>query len=104
MELLTCLVNFVSGLLSFLLGTWIFFKYFLPRLSRDTAITTADAILKHPTIQPKIKELEAIIEKAKQLDFQELIDLAKGIKIFIELQTNNQPPPPPPKKTKTFKQ
>lgn len=96
MEWFSHIIDIVKGLLSFLIGTWIFFKYFLPRMSRDTAVATADALLKHPKIQPQIKELKIIVEKAKELDFQELIDLAKGIKIFIELQTNSSKPPPPP--------
>jgi len=103
MEWFSHIIDFIKGLLSFLVGTWIFFKYFLPHMSRDTAIATADALLKHPKIQPQIKELKTIVEKVKDLDFQELIDLAKGMKVFIELQTNSKPPPPPSPDRKTLK-
>jgi len=91
------LIGFVIGLLQIIIGFYISLKYILPKMSRDTAIATAEALVEHEKIQPvikKLKELEPLLEKAKELDLQELVDLAKGVKVFIELQNKEMPPPP----------
>jgi len=96
------LVAFPLGLLTFIIGFYLSFKYIVPKMSRDTAISTAEAILEHPKVKPaitKLKELEPLLEKAKELDLQELVDMAKGLKVFVEVQNKKKPPPPPsPKK------
>ena len=100
-QLVGYLIGFISGVFSFLAGLYIYTKYFAAKQATTIAVGTAEAILNHPKVKPaikKLKELEPLLEKAKELDLQELIDLVKGMKVFIELQTNKKPMPPPPKR------
>lgn len=101
------LVSVLGGIPSFLIGIWLYTQYVAPKQASDIAVKTADAIIKHRKVQPVIKkleryekELEPLIAKAKEIDFQEIIDMAKGLKVFIELQNKGTPPPPPPKRDK----
>jgi len=98
--LLQALKDILVGLIIAVGGFYIGFKYVLPKVSRDMAISTANAILEHPKVKPhleKLKKLEPLLDKAKDLDLQELVDLAAQIRVFIQLQTNNTAEPPPPK-------
>lgn len=89
------LVAFFFGILSFLTGLYIYTKYFAPRQASDIAVRTADAILKHEKVKPWIEKGKELIEKVEELDLQELVDMAKGLKVFVELQNKKKPPPPP---------
>lgn len=91
------LIGFILGLAQIIIGFYIIMKYIMPRMTRDTAIATAEALLNHPKVQPtikKLRELEPMLERAKQLDPQELIELAKGLKVSIEPENKEMPPPP----------
>lgn len=96
--ILTAIKEIIVGTIIAVLGFYIGFKYLLPILSRDMAISSADAIINHPKIKPiveKLKKLEPILDQIKELDLQELFDTLKHIKVFVELQNKNSSPPPP---------
>jgi len=101
-QLVDILKGIAIGIPSFLIGLWIYTKYVAPKQAADIGVGTAEAIVEHPKIKPLIQklkkyeqELTPLIEKAKQLDLQELIDLAKSVRVIIETQNKNLPPPPP---------
>ena len=100
------LIAVLGGIPTFVIGFYISMKYVVPKMTTNTAIATADALTKHEKVKPWldkakgfVEKLDPLIEKAKEVDLQELVDMAKGLKVFIELQ-NKQAPPPPPKKRK----
>lgn len=92
----------IVGVPSFLLGLWLYNHFILKR----QALNTIDAASQHPTIQKLSKKLEQyekdfgpLIDQAKQLNLQELIDLAKSIRVTVETLNKQSTPPPPPPKT-----
>ena len=94
-------IGFVLGVAQVIIGFYLIMKYIMPRMTRDSAIAVAEALLSHEKVQPaikKLRELEPMLEKVKELDLQELVDLAKGVKVFIELQNAEKEMPPPPRK------
>lgn len=99
------LIGVLAGVPTFIVGFYVSMKYLVPKMTTDTAISTADALVKHPKVKPWIdkaqefvEKLDPLIDKAKEVDLQEIVDLAKGLKVFIEVQNKTQPPPPPKKK------
>jgi len=106
-QLVDVVKGIAIGIPSFLLGLWIYTRFIAAKQASDIAVGTADAILKHPKMQPALKklekyekELEPLIEKAKTLNLQELVDLAKSIRVTVETLNKQTPPPPPPKRKK----
>lgn len=118
MDWILHLIDFIKGLIVFVIGSYITFKYVIPRVMKDAAVATADEIVKHDKVKPIIKklepmviEIESLLAKAKKADLDSLVkqgkDLmetySKGLKIFIELQATKNKPPPPPKTSKEKK-
>lgn len=96
------LIVSIKDLIVVVLGFYITFKYIFPKVSSETALATADAIVKHEKVQPwitkdkeAVEKLEPFIEKLNELDVDELVETIKGFKVIIEHQNRSAPPPPP---------
>ena len=69
----------IIGIPSFLIGSYLFFKYLLPKLSADMGAATVKALQKDPEIKPYIDKakqiidrIEPIVEKFKGLDLDKI--------------------------------
>lgn len=92
---LSFILGLVGTIIGFPIGAYIYTKYFAPRQASDIAVRTADAIVKHEKVKPWIEKGKELVEKVEKLDLQELVDMAKGLKVFVEVQNKKKPPPPP---------
>lgn len=101
------LVDVLKALVGGLAGTWLFIKFLLPRMMKSTARETIDEAANHPKLKPLIDEakplltrFKKLLEKAEQLNFQEIVDMTKSIRVTIETLNKQTPPPPPPSSKK----
>lgn len=101
-------VDTLKAVIGGLAGTWLFIKYLLPRMMKSTAKQTIDEAAEHPKIKPLIEEakplinqLKTLLAKAEDLNLQEIVDLAKSIRVTVETLNKQTPPPPPPRGKQT---
>lgn len=86
--ILTAIWGVISSIISFVIGMYVFNKYFLPKIVANMGIDTINTLRKDPEIEPYIKKVKEIIDRLEPIvaKFKEL-DLAKlgdDIKPFIE--------------------